>query len=158
MDFDCRHSREEPVHLRLASDAERLRAELEKRRQQKLEEEVQQCTFSPTLSTAFNKEGSFKVRDKDVFDRLTESMPRPPSHSQHPFSPPIPPSKTTNGPKSPNSKESQPVFIKRAPKRGSSQETDAKKDLPDVKPSISFDATPESPLPTTLHAVEQFTL
>jgi hypothetical protein len=142
----------------LASDAERLRAELEKRRQQKLEEEVQQCTFSPTLSTAFNKEGSFKVRDKDVFDRLTESMPRPPSHSQHPFSPPLPPSKTANGTKSPNSKESQPVFIKRAPKRESSQEIDMKDPAAVVKPTTSLDATPESQLPTTPLVVEEFSL
>jgi hypothetical protein len=125
--------------LRLASDAERLRAELEKRRQQKIEEEVQQCTFSPMLSTAYNKNGesSFKLRDKDVFDRLSESLPRPPS--QHPFSPPLPPSKSQNGNtnKSPSSKE--PIFIKRVPKREPSIDADlATKSTDDalVKPNV----------------------
>eukprot|EP00604_Paraphysomonas_vestita_P002501 CAMPEP_0174819444 /NCGR_PEP_ID=MMETSP1107-20130205/2670_1 /TAXON_ID=36770 /ORGANISM="Paraphysomonas vestita, Strain GFlagA" /LENGTH=426 /DNA_ID=CAMNT_0016032929 /DNA_START=609 /DNA_END=1889 /DNA_ORIENTATION=+ len=130
-----RHTRDEPVHVRLASDAERIRQENEKRRQKKLEEEAQECTFAPTLSTAFKGEGSLKVKEKDVFDRLSQQLPRPPnSNSQQSFSPPPPPtnsssssssksinhhkvSSSNNHNKTPPPQESQPVFIKRISKR-----------------------------------------
>jgi hypothetical protein len=126
--------------LRLASDAERLRAELEKRRQQKIEEEVQQCTFSPMLSTAFNKNGesSFKLRDKDVFDRLSDPVPRPVPNSQHFISPPQPPSKSQNG----NASSKEPIFIKRAPKREPSHDADLTSNSTDALVKPNQETTP----------------
>ncbi|CAE7764909.1 unnamed protein product, partial [Symbiodinium microadriaticum] len=64
-----------PVYDRLASEAEKTRQENEKRRLALLEEEKQQCTFTPHLSKAFKQQQyqSSGCRDSDVFDRLSDT-------------------------------------------------------------------------------------
>jgi hypothetical protein len=130
------------VYVRLSSEAERLRTETEKKRQKKLEEEAEQCTFTPILSTAFNKgDSTLKQRDdKDVFDRLSDVSKPPPTQTAAPPSAtkvttkkvdvkvPKTPQSSTKAPKSPPSGSSktdpQPVFIKRAPKKFDSNESE----------------------------------
>jgi len=72
-----------PVHLRLASEAERLREENEKLRQKKLEEETKDCTFAPELSHAFTHRHNHghavftkSESDTSVFERLARDAHR----------------------------------------------------------------------------------
>jgi len=133
----------QPIHLRLSSEAEKLRQENEKRRLQKEAEEAKACTFTPELRNAFTHhvDGGYNREHKDVFDRLSVA-PKSPEDKMSKSAPLAAPATTSKLPRRSNSspskttpsksnhavphtaskatKKSEPIFISRKSRQESS--------------------------------------
>ena len=60
----------QPVHLRLSAEAETLKEMQDRRLEARINEELEECTFSPVLSSAFKAKVRPHNEDVPLFDRL----------------------------------------------------------------------------------------
>lgn len=58
------------MHIRLSAEAEKLKELQDRRLEERIHEELEQCTFSPVLSSAFKAKVRVAEPDVPLFERL----------------------------------------------------------------------------------------